>query len=320
MNVAGARSRFNQLKQDKRQQKSNQKKAKKLADKQSGKIILFAEKNPNWQIMSVQQLTKDMENLSLCDPVPTSCDSPKELPPETLLQIFHELNHKELATCSLVSKQWQEIASDRSAWKVHFYKQADFITEETWKRHIGDPGPQLTFDYRAIFHALEQPCPLTSEKKKVKDTHIALFRTKQIDGETRDRKWFLEKVKKPKEGTKSGYTSTWHDAEDKELETVDDAPYYYLMNIDPIPKSVVDAHPEFEVANLRQIETGIFMKTVSSGTYLCSDSYAHWKGGSGERLALGGNGKEGLRVVCNGDKAKNAGYFVILHKFYPITT
>lgn len=59
------------------------------------------------------------------------------LTPEIILEIFAYLNLQTLATCTLVRKEWKQLASTLSLWKSAIYTELAFGNNQ-WAKHFGE--------------------------------------------------------------------------------------------------------------------------------------------------------------------------------------
>ena len=253
---------------------------------------------------------------SACTHESTNCivSVPENL--HILKHIFSYLNAKDLTTCLLVCKQWNQHANNEALWN-------DLVPEtafgpKKWNTYFGDIGetPPLP---QMIHKILIAPCPIWPGKR-VHETHLLTLIPKTVNAQPLTLQSLGELVQKPLYGPATKY-KYFDLGEHQDLPAP--APHWAILSRDVIPgsryKSYADhqqllkQYPSYEVPHILDASVALFMEHAQSGTRLysnspntftrCQQKYnANWK------LAVGGFVAGGLIISYDyDDEYENCG-------------
>ncbi|MBS0649277.1 MAG: hypothetical protein JSS10_08660 [Verrucomicrobia bacterium] len=186
--------------------------------------------------------------------------------------------------------------------------------KELWAKYLGDVGeePLLPSNIQEI---LQSPCPFWPEKK-VQETHLLTLIPKTVNGKPLTLNSLEELVKKPRQGQPIKYAFYWGEIKEQYGNQPLPSSYWALMTRDVIPvrsghndpvKLLKElnqkANVQYEVPQLLEAATSIFMEYLRTGKRLYSDSpwtYT-WCQESvskhqGKKVVIGGFATGGLRV------------------------
>jgi len=223
--------------------------------------------------------------------------------------IFPNLSLPALATCSLVCKAWNKMATEHISAFSHphaFGPKEWFIYFGAHLRNVPRLPPNIA-------EILSSPCPFWPDKK-VHETHFLVLIPETVNGQPFTLKNLGELVQKPLQGNSTKYRCF-----DLGEYTDPAAPpsHWVLMTRNVIEGSRNKYYPDqqtllsqksrgvYAVPNILDVTVCIFMEYVRSGTRLysdrpwtftrCQEKYdANWQ------LCVGGFALDGLDVYCNG--------------------
>ena len=197
------------------------------------------------------------------------------------------LGAEDLGRCKRISKQYREIANNTALWSKLVPESA--FGKAQWEKCIGDVGiePKLP---DGIHKILGSPCPIL-RGKKVKDTHMLMLIPSSVNGVTLTLDVLGELVRFPKEGLPTRFDYGTPGARTGHFSTPVLASHWVLMTKDVLPGSrsksflaqqaqvaqlAVEASPPYQVPNLLDVVTVMFMRYVSSGECLLGrDQWAY---------------------------------------------
>lgn len=125
------------------------------------------------------------------------------------IKIFSYLNGAELATCCLVSKEWNGFVKEdqnNTLWKAIISRELSF-GKEKWGKYFGDIGIEPPLPEN-IYEILKSPCPVFPGKTVAK-THLLVLVPEKVNEIPLCINNLGELVKTPKKGNKTGYNYIW---------------------------------------------------------------------------------------------------------------
>ena len=246
------------------------------------------------------------------------------------LEILSYLGAEDLGRCKRISKNYREIANNPALWSKLVPESA--FGKAQWEKCIGDVGiePKLP---DGIHKILGSPCPIW-RGKKVKDTHMLTLIPRSVNGDPLTLNALRELVWSPKKGLPTCIECANPSISAEHFSTPVLASHWVLMTKDVLPRSrstsflaqqalvaqlPVEASAPYQVPNLLDVVTVMFMRYVSSGecllgrdpwTYTRCQESAH-----GHPILAGGSAPSGLNVNHYFDYDYDSVGVVALRKF-----
>jgi len=239
--------------------------------------------------------------------------------PEILNGFFSFLDGETLASCNLVCKQWHDLTDHEPLndplWNKAIAREinqcASFVFgKEEWTKYFGDIGNALNYP-RDICKILKSNCSFF-KGQTVGKTHMFVLVPETVNGESLTLNFFGELVKKPKEGTKTGYDGNrcWQKIFEKHGEITIKKAHWILITNDVIPgsrnktytaqKEMMNKHAHYNVPNALDAVLTVFMKCVGSGEFLLGEAPLTYtrcqENVNGYQVVVGGFGPSGLFV------------------------
>lgn len=239
----------------------------------------------------------------------------KKIIPEILKLIFLNLNSEALASCDLVCRKWHNFTNHDFLWNYvidnEIYQLASFVFgKKEWFKYLGDIGVGLNYP-RNICKILAQKCPFF-EGQTVGKTHMFILVPEKVDNQLLTLHLLGKLVKKPKEGTKTGYDKSriWgRDYENKAKDAVKTM-HWILITKNFIPDSrfktyaaqeqTVKKHAHYNIPNFLPAVLTFFVNRVAFGEFLFKPFYTRCQEISDEHhINVGCFGPKGLDITLS---------------------
>ena len=209
------------------------------------------------------------------------------------------------SSASINDRLWNHVI----AKEIDQYASFVFGKEE-WTKYFGDIGDAPNYP-RDICKILASNCPFF-EGQTVGKTHMFVLVPETVNGKPLTLNFLGELVKKPKEGTKTGYDGNrcWQKVFEEHGKTPVKKAHWMLITSDVIPESrnktyaaqqqMVNKHAHYNVPNALDAVLTVFIKCVSSGEYLLGQNPLTYtrcqENVNGYQVVVGGFGPSGLCV------------------------